>query len=71
MPFGLKNARVTYQRLVNMMFEALIIITMEVYVDGMLVKLERVADHIFNLGEMFGVLKNYQMKLNPLNVLFG
>jgi hypothetical protein len=38
MPFGLKNARVTYQRLVNKMFQDLIGRNVEVYVDDMLVK---------------------------------
>ena len=37
-PFGLKNARVTYQRLVNKMFSKQIGRNMEVYVDVMLVK---------------------------------
>ena len=40
MPFGLKNARVTYQRFVNMMFKDLIGKTMEVYVDDKLVNPE-------------------------------
>ena len=40
MPFGLKNAGATYQRLVNAMFKALIEKTMEVYIDDMLVKSE-------------------------------
>ena len=53
------------------MFEALIDKTMEVYVDDMLVKSEQIADHVFDLGEMFGVLKNYQMKLNPFKCAFG
>ena len=38
MPFGLKNARATYQRLVNFMFRPLIGICMELYVDDLLVK---------------------------------
>jgi hypothetical protein len=38
MPFGLKNAGATYQRLVNMMFKDQIERNMEVYVDDMLVK---------------------------------
>jgi len=71
MPFGLKNARATYQRLVNIIFEALIGKTMEVYVDNMLVKLEQVTDHVSDLGEMFKVLKSYQMKVNPLKCAFG
>ncbi|KAM0984469.1 hypothetical protein ACFX2C_011867 [Malus domestica] len=38
MPFGLKNAGATYQRLVNSMFAEQIGKSMEVYVDHMLVK---------------------------------
>ena len=37
MPFGLKNAGATYQRLVNRMFQKQIGTTMEVYIDDMLV----------------------------------
>ena len=38
MPFGLKNVRTTYQRLVNKVFVDKIGHTMEVYIDDMLVK---------------------------------
>ena len=38
MPFGIKNAGATYQRLVNGMFKDMIGKSMEVYVDDMLVK---------------------------------
>ena len=38
MPFGLKNAGATYQRLVNHMFHSQIRRNVEVYVDDMLVK---------------------------------
>ncbi|XP_056852778.1 uncharacterized protein LOC130501985 [Raphanus sativus] len=50
MPFGLKNASSTYQRLVNMMFANQIGHTMEVYIEDMLVKsLEpRIISHTFN-----------------------
>jgi len=41
MPFGLKNAEVTYQRLVNYMFCPHIGRNVEVYVDDMLVKSTR------------------------------
>ena len=38
MPFCLKNARATYQRLVTKMFRLLLGSTMEVYIDDMLMK---------------------------------
>ena len=71
MPFGLKNAGATYQRLVNMMFEHLIGGIMEVYVDDMLVKSKQACGHVQDLGEMFRILRKFQMKLNPLKCAFG
>ena len=59
MPFGLKNAGATYQRLVNMMFGDLIGKTMEVYVDDMLVKSNQVTDYIRDLDESFQILRKY------------
>ncbi|KAI5343307.1 hypothetical protein L3X38_011183 [Prunus dulcis] len=50
MPFGLKNVGATYQRLVNKIFKEQIGKTMEVYVDDMLVKVPKRADHIENLA---------------------
>ena len=38
MPFGLKNAGATYQRLVTKIFQELIRKTVEAYVDDMVVK---------------------------------
>ena len=38
MPFGLKNARATYQKLVNHMFHSQIGWNVEMYVDDVLVK---------------------------------
>ncbi|CAL8175791.1 unnamed protein product [Prunus armeniaca] len=64
MPFGLKNAGSTYQRLVNKIFNEQIGKTMEVYVDDMLVKAPERADHIENLAE-------YNMKSNPNKCTFG
>ncbi|CAL9024507.1 unnamed protein product [Prunus brigantina] len=68
---GLKNARATYQRLVNKIFKEQICTTMEVYVDGMLVKAPRRANHIKNLAKAFSVLRKYHMKLNPRKCTFG
>ena len=71
MPFGLKNAGSTYQRLVNKMFADLLGKTMEVYIDDMLVKSEREQDHIKHLEQAFTVLRTYGMKLNPEKCFFG
>ncbi|XP_059664260.1 uncharacterized protein LOC132310035 [Cornus florida] len=56
MPFGLKNAGATYQRLVNAMFKHQIGRNMEVYVDDMLVKSLKAEDHLTDLQETFEVL---------------
>ena len=53
MPFGLKNAGATYQRLVNRMFQKQIGTTMEVYIDDMLVKSPTAKLHIAHLSEAF------------------
>jgi hypothetical protein len=71
MPFGLKNAGATYQRLVNKMFEAQIGRNMEVYVDDMLVKSLTSCDHVADLAEAFDTLRKYHMKLNPQKCAFG
>ena len=71
MPFGLKNAGATYQRLVNRMFQKQIGATMEVYIDDMLVKSTTAGLHITHLSEAFQILRNYNMKLNPAKCAFG
>ena len=71
MPLGLKNAGATYQRLVNRMFADKLGNTMEVYIDDMLVKSLRAADHLNHLKECFKTLNEYGMKLNPAKCTFG
>ena len=71
MPFGLKNAGATYQRLVNKMFNKQIGRNMEVYVDDMLVKSKEELAHLDDLRETFATLKQYQMKLNPSKCVFS
>ncbi|KAM2145325.1 hypothetical protein ACFX1R_048887 [Malus domestica] len=71
MPFGLKNAEATYQRLVNSMFTKQIGKNMECYVDDMLVKSKHADQHITNLSETFTILKRYRIRLNPNKCAFG
>ena len=71
MSFGLKNARATYQRLMNKMFAHQIGRNVQVYVDDMLVKSLHEDDHLDNLREIFNTLRSYNMKLNPNKCVFG
>ena len=71
MPFGLKNAGATYQRLVNCMFSQHIGRNVEVYVDDMLVKSRDEVDHLDDLKETFDTLRKYKMKLNPTKYVFA
>ena len=71
MPFGLKNAGATYQRLMNRMFHDQIGRNVKVYVDDMLVKSKEENDHLDDLRETFETLRKYQMKLNPSKCAFG
>ena len=59
MPFGLKNARATYQRSVNKMFSKQIGRNMDVYMDDMFVKSKEELAHLDNLKEMFATLRQY------------
>ncbi|KAL0451646.1 UNVERIFIED_CONTAM: hypothetical protein Slati_1142700 [Sesamum latifolium] len=43
----------------------------EVYVDDMLVKSKKAADHVKDLEETFSVLRKYKLKLNPAKCAFG
>ena len=71
MPFSLKNARATYQRLVNKMFADQIGRMIEVYVDDLLTKSTKAEDHIANLTKTFNTLRAYKMKLNLAKCAFG
>ena len=70
MPFGLKNAGATYQRLVTKIFRPLMGKAMEVYINDMLVKSKELLDHTKHLQETFELLRTYNMELNPLKCAF-
>ncbi|KAL0451316.1 UNVERIFIED_CONTAM: hypothetical protein Slati_1109700 [Sesamum latifolium] len=71
MPFGLKNAGVTYQWLVDKIFHPQIGRNVEVYVDNMLVKNKEAGDHVADLEETFSVLRKYRLKLNHAKCALG
>nr|KYP54587.1 Retrovirus-related Pol polyprotein from transposon 17.6 [Cajanus cajan] len=65
MSFGLKNAEVTYQRLMDKVFEKQMGRNIEIYVDDMVVKSNSMTEHITDLGEIFAELCKHNMRLNP------
>uniref|UniRef100_A0A2N9FJR7 Uncharacterized protein n=1 Tax=Fagus sylvatica TaxID=28930 RepID=A0A2N9FJR7_FAGSY len=71
MPFGLKNAGATYQRMVTKMFSELLGRTVEVYIDDMVVKSVKGKDHIEDLERVFGILRRHNLKLNASKCAFG
>ena len=71
MPFGLKNAGATYQRLVNQMFSKQIKRNVEVYVNDILIKSKEEKSHLDYLRETFNMLRQYSMKLNSSKCAFG
>ncbi|XP_025669810.1 uncharacterized protein [Arachis hypogaea] len=71
MPFGLKNAGATYQRLMDKVFQQQIGRNMEVYVDDMVAKTPMQGSHCDDLVEIFRQLRAYNMRLNPDKCAFG
>lgn len=51
-PFGLKNAGATYQRMMNKVFNAQIGRMLEVYMDDVIVKTNEDNDHVSDLEEV-------------------
>ena len=71
MPFGLKNAGATYQRMVNKVFQSQIGRNLEVYVDDMITKSKQASEHAADLRETFTTLRRHQMRLNPDKCVFA
>nr|GEV88528.1 hypothetical protein [Tanacetum cinerariifolium] len=65
MPFGLKNAGATYQRLVDSAFQAQLGRNLEAYVDDMVIKSKTEREIIMDIAETFDNLRKVNMKLNP------
>ena len=61
MPFSLKNAGATYQRMMSPMFEPLLGKTMEAYIDDMLVKSNSHKDHLAHLRQAFHLMRLHRL----------
>ncbi|GJR82812.1 reverse transcriptase domain-containing protein [Tanacetum coccineum] len=71
MPFGLKNAGATYQRLVDNAFEGQVGRNLEVYVDDLVIKSHTEDELVRDIVETFRALRQINMKLNPKKCTFG
>jgi len=71
MPFGLKNAGATYQRLMDKVFSHLWGKCVEVYIDDMVVKSPSHLQHSKDLAEVFKALCKYNLWLNPDKYVFS
>ncbi|KAK8945084.1 hypothetical protein KSP39_PZI007855 [Platanthera zijinensis] len=71
MPFGLKNAGATYQRMMDQVFKEQKSRNLEVYVDDLLIKIRSLPQHLVDLVETFSTLRRRKIKLNPLKCVFG
>ena len=56
MPFGLKNAGSTYQRMMMRMFESQLGKNIEIYIDDMVVKSKVVLEHLADVETIFEIL---------------
>lgn len=70
MPFELKNARATYQRMITRMFREKIGNTVEVYIDDMVVKSKKDQGHVNDLEDIFEVLRKHRLRLNADKCVF-
>ena len=70
-PFDLKNAGSTYQRMMTRMFESQLGKNIEIYIDDMVVKSKVVSEHLGDLGDILEVLRKYKLHLNTSKCSFG
>ena len=71
MPFDLKNAGSTYQRMMTRMFESQLGKNIKIYIDDMVVKSKMVSKHFGDLQAIFEILRKYKLRLNASKCSFG
>ncbi|PKA55873.1 hypothetical protein AXF42_Ash018780 [Apostasia shenzhenica] len=71
MPFGLKNAGATYQRMIDAVLKGQMGRNLKAYVDDILVKSRSMDEHLADLRETFDTLRKFNLKLNPAKCTFG
>nr|GEX36808.1 reverse transcriptase domain-containing protein [Tanacetum cinerariifolium] len=70
-PFGLKNAGATYQRMVDKAFDKQIGQNLEIYMDDLVIKSHTEIELLRDIEEIFRTLRKINMNLNPKKCMFG
>ena len=70
MPFSLKNAGSTYQRMMTRIFEPQLGKSIKIYVDDIVVKSKVVSEHLGDLDNTFNVLRKHKLHLNASKYSF-
>ena len=65
MPFGLKNASATFQRMAIALLHDMMPDEVEVYVNDMIVKSKDRGEHFTGLKKFFKRVIKYRLRLNP------
>ena len=71
MPFRLKNAGSTYQRMITRMFEPQLGRNIEIYINDMVVKSKVVSEHKGDLRNIFEILRKHKLRLNASKCSFS
>jgi hypothetical protein len=71
MPFGLKNAGATYQRMMQNCLGSQIGQNIQVYIDDVIITTRKEESLISDLAETFDNLNRYKLELNPTKHSFG
>jgi hypothetical protein len=71
MPFGLKNAGATYQRMMQNCLGSQIGQNIQVYIDDVVITTRKEESLISDLAETFDNLNRYKLKLNQTKCSFG
>jgi hypothetical protein len=71
MPFGLKNAGATYQRMMQNCLGSQIGRNIQVYIDDVVITTREEKSLIGDLAETFDNLTKFKLKLNPTKCSFG
>ena len=70
-PFDLKNAGSTYQRMMTKMFKPQLGKNIEIYIDDMVLKSKLESEHVSDLENIFEILRKHKLHLNASKCSFG